>query len=90
MRISGGIFSRKGKRTRKIQWKMLYANIIKTKIKIQRYMVFLIVFTLLFVPSTNPLLKGLATAFLTASISRSNPLANDAISFIDDWEYLVI
>ena len=38
----------------------------------------------LFVPSTNPLLFSLATAFSTALISFCNPFANDAISLIVD------
>lgn len=46
------------------------------------YMVRFIIFNLLFVPSTNPLLRLEATAFSTASMSLINPLAKDLISGI--------
>lgn len=39
------------------------------------YMTRFIILVRLLIPSTNPLFKGLATAFSTASISRSRPFA---------------
>ena len=44
-------------------------------------MVRFIIFNLLFVPSTKPLDKGLATAFSTADKSFSNPEAKQESSF---------
>ena len=64
----------------------LYINFADNKCLPQRpYMVRLTIFKRLLVPSTKPLLLSLATAFSTASISFSNPLANEAISFIVDF-----
>lgn len=45
------------------------------------YMVRFIIFSLLFVPSTNPLDNGLATAFSTAGKSFSRPEAKRESSF---------
>ena len=64
----------------------LYINFADNKCLPQRpYMVRLTIFKRLLVPSTKPLLLSLATAFSTASISFSNPLANEAISVIVDF-----
>lgn len=64
----------------------LYINFADNKCLPQRpYMVRLTIFKRLLVPSTKPLLLSLETAFSTASISFSNPLANEAISFIVDF-----
>lgn len=49
------------------------------------YMVRFTILSLLLVLSTKPLLRSLATAFSTAAISFSNPLANAASSFISGY-----
>ena len=54
------------------------------------YIVRFTIFTLLFVPSTKALLKSLATAFSTAEISFSNPLAKDANSFNERFRGLTL
>ena len=51
------------------------------------YIVRFIIFNLLFVPSTNPLDKGLTTEFSTASISFSSPTAKRDNSGISDSLY---
>ena len=69
----------------------LYINFADNKCLPQRpYMVRLTIFKRLLVPSTKPLLLSLETAFSTASISLSNPLANEAISFMVDFLWLSI
>ena len=54
------------------------------------YIVRFIIFNLLFVPSTNPLDKGLTTEFSTASISFSSPTAKRDNSGISDSLYFSI
>ncbi len=62
----------------------LYINFADNKCLPQRpYIVRLIIFRRLFVPSTKPLLFSLESAFSTASISFSKPFAKEAISL--EW-----
>ncbi|MCI6866619.1 MAG: hypothetical protein MR871_01475, partial [Lachnospiraceae bacterium] len=69
-----------------VQVSFLYINFADNKWLPHRpYMVRLTIFKRLLVPSTKPLLLSLETAFSTASISFSNPLAKEAISFIVDF-----
>ena len=52
------------------------------------YIILLTIFSLLFVPSTKPLLRGDATAFSTASMSLSRPRAKEENSFIPQFSHL--
>ena len=55
---------------------LIYLNLASSNRLPQRpYMVLFIILSLLFVPSTKPLLYSYATAFSIASISRLNPSA---------------
>ena len=66
----------------------LYINLAANNFLPHRpYIVRFTIFTLLLllVPSTKALLKSLATAFSTAEISFSNPFANDASSFTEEF-----